>query len=107
MRTLIKKGKKLINEERPKISKLRRWVDIMTDLKKYHEYREEIQLANGGDIRCYLYLEKKAKKNKKHVRKKKMKIPIKTQTRKKIKERETWKRHYQKMATKNNKFTIQ
>lgn len=54
LRKLYKSGEKLHNDPKTKISKLRRWVTIMLDLKEYHVHREQIQLKNGGDIRTYL-----------------------------------------------------
>ena len=54
LRKLHKSGGKLHNDPNFKISTLRRWVSIITDLKVYHEHCEKIQIKNGGDIRTYL-----------------------------------------------------
>lgn len=54
LRKLQKKGEQLHNDPNTKLSKVRLWVIIMTDLQEYHAHREKIQIKNGGDIRTYL-----------------------------------------------------
>ena len=53
LKPIFKKGEKFQTDKNAKVTSLRRWVDLMRDLKKFFKLKEENDRTLGRDIREY------------------------------------------------------
>ena len=53
LKPIFKKGEKLQHDKNAKVTSLRRWVDLMRDLKNFFKLKEQNDRTVGRDIRQY------------------------------------------------------
>ena len=53
LKNFVTKGKRMV-KKKSKVSHMKRWISLMTDMQTYQEYRKTMQRKYGSDIKKYI-----------------------------------------------------